>query len=473
LRALEVKPDEAKQHIVPISKKLLRLNRFTITNEGDLFSPIRIKKKVRPMMLLRKFNYDHEFCKDFMRSARYATFFKIRKTSLDFNLLKRMKKLTHFYLNLKSKYLTLPFEDTNYINELAKTLLELPELTTVTIEQEIDPDVHSHLFYELNRMLKDKVKINFIADLVDVSNQRNRDNSAEKTLQNISESGVSHLKLNYVGVTKAIKRFEKSFYAPIHMKKEIYDRFLRTLNSASFKNITFEPTVHSSYVDDELKDALLDTIRPSDKFNTPNLTIIYQLDLIEAGVFDTLLHMYNYAVPSYDIAIISTSNIRKSVFEVLKGHYLQVLSKLQKYQVKFSLEIAVKDLSSFAQLLKILAPNYNLPLLRKLCVNIIDPLTEEESLSEFSEVLHHSYLSQGIEKLQISVSERALPSVEDLFKSIVSIYNAAPKVHHFILSYHNSRECKTLVKRVFEKLRYQYPWVDFEYEINRERPSFE
>jgi len=101
LRALEVKPDEAKQYIVPISHRFLRLNTLTISNEGDLFSPIRIKKKARPMMLLRKFNYDHEFCKDFMKCARYVRWFKIRKTSLDFNQLKRMKKLQHFYLNLK------------------------------------------------------------------------------------------------------------------------------------------------------------------------------------------------------------------------------------------------------------------------------------------------------------------------------------------------------------------------------------
>jgi len=343
----------------------------------------------------------------------------------------------------------------------------------VTIEQEVDPDIHSDLFLELNRLLQHKVKINFIADLVDVSNQRNRDNSAEKTLQNISESGVSHLKLNYVGVTKAIRRFEKSFYAPIHMKKELYEKFLTTLHTIPFKKITFEPTVHSNYVDNELTSTLLETIRPSPKFNTPNLTIIYQLDLIEASVFDTLFHMYNYAVPSYDIAIICTSNIRRSLFEVLKGHYLQVLSKLQKCQANFSLEITVKDISSLGQLVKILASNYNLRLLRKLCVNIIDPLAEGITLKDFSEVLHRSFLCQGIEKLQISVSERTLSGVEDLFKDIVSVYSAAPKLQHFILSYHNSRECKSLVKSVFERLRNQYPCVDFEYEINRERPSFE
>lgn len=101
LRGLQIKPEDAAKFITQITKRFSRLQNFAILDEKDSFSPMRIRKKVHPMRLLQSFIYDHEFCREFMKCARYVKSLKIRKTSLDFNHLKRFESLQNFYVILK------------------------------------------------------------------------------------------------------------------------------------------------------------------------------------------------------------------------------------------------------------------------------------------------------------------------------------------------------------------------------------
>ena len=101
IRGLQIRPEDSSRYITQIIKRFYRLDSFVIRDEKDSFTPIRIKKRVQPLRLLKTFVYDHEFCREFMRCAIYAKTLKIRKTSLNFELLKKFKNLQDFYLILK------------------------------------------------------------------------------------------------------------------------------------------------------------------------------------------------------------------------------------------------------------------------------------------------------------------------------------------------------------------------------------
>ncbi len=101
LKGLQIKPEDAAKYITKITKRFTRLLNFAILDEKDSFSPMRLKKKVYAMRLLKTFTYDHEFCQDFMKCARYVKTMKIRKTSLNLTHLKRLLHLQNLYIILK------------------------------------------------------------------------------------------------------------------------------------------------------------------------------------------------------------------------------------------------------------------------------------------------------------------------------------------------------------------------------------
>lgn len=101
LRKLQIKPEDAVKYIAQISYKFSKLEHFAIREEKDSFSPMKFKKKIHPMKFLKCFVYDHEFCREFMKCARYVKNLKIKKTSLDFNQLSRFKKLESIHIILK------------------------------------------------------------------------------------------------------------------------------------------------------------------------------------------------------------------------------------------------------------------------------------------------------------------------------------------------------------------------------------
>lgn len=472
LKGLQIKPEDAAKYITKITKRFTRLLNFAILDEKDSFSPMRLKKKVYAMRLLKTFTYDHEFCQDFMKCARYVKTMKIRKTSLNFNHLKRLQHLQNLYIILKTKYVTLPDEDKKYTTELGKVLTRLPVLNKVVLEQEMDPETNPYLFLELNKVLKDKAKVSLVADFVDVSNQRNKDNSVEKTLQTILSLGVNDLKVNYVGVVKAMKRFGRSFYAPVHVRKELYIRFIRAIMDIPFDHVHFMPTVHSSYIDSELKNAFLDLIKPSSKLRIPGLSIIYHLDLIEPATFDLLLDLYNYAIPSYELVITSTNNLRKGLIEQLEDHYSQVLGKVQKSKAEFSLQITARNLSTLTTLIQIITPKVNLSLLKSLNIQIIEPVTKP-NLKSLYKLLKKSFICNVIKKLDINVSQKEAPKFEDLFEPLNLIAQASPKLKKLEFSYFNTLECREPLKQTFEELRKNHFRIDCNYEINRERANFE
>jgi len=472
LRGLQIKPEDGAKYITQITKRFSRLQNFAILDEKDSFSPMRIRKKVHPMRSLQSFTYDHEFCREFMKCARYVKSLKIRKTSLDFNHLKRLENLQNFYVILKTKYITLPDEDKKYTMELGNTLLKLGMLKKVVIEQEIDPENHPYLFLKLNKMLKDKVQVNLVADFVDVSNQRNKDNAVDKILQTISESGISHLKVNYVGVVKALKRFGRSFYAPIHVRKELYIKFIKAIMEVPFDTVQFRPTVHSSYIDSELKNVFLELIKPNPKIKIPGISINYHLDLIEPTSFDLLLDLYNYAIPSYELIITSTTNLRKGLLEALEAHYSAVLGKVQKYKAEFSLQITARNVSSLTSLIQIITPRVNLSLLKALNIQIVEPIVKP-NLKSIYKLLKKSFVCNVIKKLEICVYQKEVPKMEDLFEPLNLIGQASPKLKRFILSLHNTVDCRDVLKETFTKLRSSQYRIDYHYEINRERANFD
>lgn len=101
LRRLEVKPLDVAKYVTRITRRFSKLTHLAIRDESDIFLPIRVKGKVYPMRSLKSFVYNHEFCKEFIKCARYVNSLKIRKICVDFSQLRRFQRLENIYIILK------------------------------------------------------------------------------------------------------------------------------------------------------------------------------------------------------------------------------------------------------------------------------------------------------------------------------------------------------------------------------------
>jgi len=467
--ALTISPKDALSYLKNISKKFTRLHKLSICNEDNSFAPMKFKSKLHPIRSLKLFHHDHELCKDFMACARYATSIKVRKSSLNLDELKKFKHLKSLYLILKAKYVNFEEDGEKFVYDLAKVINKnIPTLRTVTLDHEIDPENHPYVPLLLNNALEGRVQVNLVADLVDISNYRNPDNSVERIFNEISLSGIHNINVNYAGVMKTVKKYGRWFYVPICMRKELYTKLLKTMQNNNFGSKKIEATVHSSNLNTELKETLLEATKPGSRVKIPKMTLIYSLDMIEEDTLKSLLDLYNEAIPSYDIIVTSSGNLTHHQCEMLEAHYSQVLAKIKLFNTRFSLTITARDYKSLISLIQITIPRKNLFLLNSLTIRIIDPVTKS-NLKSLPKLVNKSLPCTNVSKLSLCIYQEETVASEEIYNLMDSILLKNSKLKKLSLLHQNLEDYEDVICEAFDKLRKDRCLIDLKYGIDKEK----
>lgn len=470
-RALVVKPEEAYTFIKKIGLHFTRLEQFFISCEGNSFAPMQIKSKIRPIRALKTFSHDHELCKDFMACARYATVLHVKKSSISFSELKRFTHLETLHLIFKAKYRTFSEDDRKFISELAKVINKgVPELNRIIIEHEIDPENNSYIPLQLNRLLNRNIKIDFKADLVDLSNYRNPNNSVEKTFSELNLLAIQNMDLNYAGIMKPIKRVNRWNYVPICLRKELYIRLLKAIQTSDMNKIKMEPVVHTSHLNNELKNLLNEAIQPESKLQLKNFTLVYGLDVINEDDLHTMFDLYNDNIGTYEIIVTSTGNLTHDQFDHIENHFYQVYTKIHDFSSRFKLSVTVRDYKNLLSLIQVMLPIVKLPNLDCLSLKVIDALSKPQ-IRGMTKLINKSISGCSIRKLEVSVYYDEVPVAQDTYDMVNSILKKNHRLKKMTLLHRNTDDYEDAFEEAFKMLRRERLLIDLKYGVDKEKRS--
>ena len=366
--------------------------------------------------------------------------------------------------------MSLKEDDERFVQQLARTInTRLPLMSRMIIEHEIDPDNHPFVPLQLHNALEGRVQVDLIVDLVDVSNYKNPTNSIERIFEEISHSGIQRVSVKYAGVTNFMKRHGRWFCVPIHFRKELFSRLLKSIQTADFTLAQIEPTVHSSHFNYELKNHVLDLIKTGSKVNVPKLTIIYCLDTINEDTLKLLLDLYNSNIPSYELMVISTGELSDVECERLENHYIQILRKIQRYNVNFSLSITARNYKNLISLIQMIIPRANLSLLSSLSIRVINPMSKAH-LKTFAKLISRPLAYNSINRLEVGISQEGMPTSSDLYEFMDYLVQKGPKKLQKLTFLHQNLEGHVeMIEEAFDRLRKDKFWIDLKSTVDREK----
>jgi len=373
------------------------------------------------------------------------------------------------YLHYRAKYHHFEEDDEKFVYDLAKVINKsIPTLRTITLDHEIDPENHPYVPLQLNNALERRIQVNLVADLVDISNYRNPENSVERIFNEISLSGIHNISINYAGVMKTVKKYGRWFYVPICMRKELYTKLLKTMQNNNFGYRKIEATVHSSNLNTELRDALLEAAQPGSRIKIPKMTLIYALDMIEEDTLNLFLDLYDPSISSYDLIITSSGNITHHQCEMLENHYTQVLRKVKSFETRFSMTVTARDYKNLIGLIHISIPRLNLSLLENLTVRIIDPITKA-NLKSLPKLINKCLPWTAVNKLSLCISQEETAASEEIYNLVDLILSKNRMLKKFSLLHQNLEDYEDIINEAFVKLRRDRCLVDLKYGVDKEK----